>query len=60
MNQLPTGFMGFSQRKGKTPVVAAVNGFVLGGEFEICLNGVGGNAKATVAVLMCSDLSVIK
>ena len=34
----PTGFMGLSQRRGKKPVIAAVNGFALGGGFEICLN----------------------
>ncbi|KAE8323652.1 ClpP/crotonase-like domain-containing protein [Aspergillus sergii] len=34
----PTGFMGLSQRKGVKPVLAAVNGFALGGGFEICLN----------------------
>lgn len=34
----PTGFLGLSQRKGKKPVLAAVNGFALGGGFETCLN----------------------
>jgi enoyl-CoA hydratase/carnithine racemase len=34
----PGGFMGLSRRRGKKPVVAAVNGFALGGGFEICLN----------------------
>ncbi|GAB1208162.1 hypothetical protein APSETT445_006903 [Aspergillus pseudonomiae] len=34
----PTGFAGLSQRKGVKPVLAAVNGFALGGGFEICLN----------------------
>lgn len=34
----PTGFAGLSRRVGKKPVIAAVNGFALGGGFEICLN----------------------
>jgi enoyl-CoA hydratase/carnithine racemase len=34
----PTGFAGISRRVGKKPVIAAVNGFALGGGFEICLN----------------------
>lgn len=34
----PTGFMGVSRRRGKKPILAAVNGFALGGGFEICLN----------------------
>lgn len=38
MNHPPTGFLGLSQRKGKKPVLAAVNGFALGGGFETCLN----------------------
>jgi enoyl-CoA hydratase/carnithine racemase len=32
------GFMGVSRRRGKKSVIAAVNGFALGGGFEICLN----------------------
>lgn len=32
------GFAGLSRRSGKKPVIAAVNGFALGGGFEICLN----------------------
>ncbi|KAL5335035.1 ClpP/crotonase-like domain-containing protein [Aspergillus crustosus] len=35
---MPNGFGGISQRRGKKPVVAAVNGLALGGGFEICLN----------------------
>ena len=34
----PSGFAGVSRRVGKKPVIAAVNGFALGGGFEICLN----------------------
>lgn len=38
MNHPPSGFLGLTQRKGKKPVLAAVNGFALGGGFETCLN----------------------
>ncbi|MCJ1305897.1 hypothetical protein MMC08_008714, partial [Hypocenomyce scalaris] len=34
----PSGFAGLSRRVGKKPVIAAVNGFAVGGGFEICLN----------------------
>lgn len=33
-----SGFCGISRRVGKKPIIAAVNGFALGGGFEICLN----------------------
>lgn len=33
-----TGFAGISRRLGKKPIIAAVNGFALGGGFEIVLN----------------------
>ena len=34
----PSGFAGLSRRVGKKPVMAVVNGFAVGGGFEICLN----------------------
>lgn len=34
----PSGFAGISRRVGKKPIIAAVNGFALGGGFEIVLN----------------------
>lgn len=33
-----SGFCGISRRTGRKPIIAAVNGFALGGGFEIVLN----------------------
>jgi enoyl-CoA hydratase/carnithine racemase len=38
MHPPTSGFGGISRRLGKKPIIAAVNGFALGGGFEIVLN----------------------
>jgi hypothetical protein len=47
-----SGFAGISRRVGKKPIIAAVNGFALGGGFEICLNWYAYTARDLGLLLM--------
>ena len=49
-----SGFAGLSRRKGKKPVLAAVNGFALGGGFEIVLNWL-----VWLSFLLCFSSSLV-
>ena len=47
----PSGFAGVSRRRGKKPIVAAVNGLALGGGFEIVLNWYGALIRSFIFFL---------